>query len=92
MAVKHSDVARSLRPFTLHAQQVMAQARADVERVPAVLLLVQRAVDHAGLAETFRLLPDLDVESAAHGGKSVLRMASHAIRGRLPHGQREARA
>ena len=38
----------------------MSQARADVERVPAVLLLVQRALEHAGLADTFRLLPDLD--------------------------------
>jgi hypothetical protein len=64
------DIARTLRPYTIHAQQVMAQARADVERVPAVLMLVQRALDHAGLAETFRLLPDLDVESAARGAKS----------------------
>ena len=45
MAVKQSDIARTLRPYTLHAQQVMAQARADVERVPPVLVLVQRALE-----------------------------------------------
>jgi hypothetical protein len=67
---QHSDIARTLRPFTLHAQQMMAQAGADVERVPAVLTLVQRALDHAGLADTFRLLPDPDVESATRGAKS----------------------
>jgi hypothetical protein len=44
MALKHSDIARTLRPFTLHAQQLMSQARAEVERVPAVLMLVQRAL------------------------------------------------
>ena len=49
---------------------MMAQAGADVERVPAVLMLVQRALDHAGLADTFRLLPDPDVESATRGAKS----------------------
>jgi hypothetical protein len=73
MAVQQQDIARTLRPFTLHAQQVMAQARAGVERLPAVLMLVQRALDHAGLADTFRLLPDLDQESAARGAKSGFR-------------------
>jgi hypothetical protein len=70
MAVQQKDIARTLRPFTLHAQQVMAQARADVERLPAVLVLVQRALEHSGLADTFRLLPDLDLESAARGAKA----------------------
>ena len=48
----------------------MAQARADLERLPAVPVLVQRALEHAGLADTFRLLPDVDEESAARGAKS----------------------
>src|ERR671925_299692 len=29
-----------------------------------------RALDHAGMADTFRLLPDLDLESAMRGAKS----------------------
>jgi phage head maturation protease len=41
-----------------------------VERLPAVLVLVQRALEHAGMADTFRLLPDLDQESAARGAKA----------------------
>jgi hypothetical protein len=56
MAFQQKDIARTLRPYTLHAQQLMAQARADVERLPAVLAQVQRALEHAGLADTFRLL------------------------------------
>jgi hypothetical protein len=52
VAVKQSDIARALRPFTL--------------------VLVQRALEHAGLADTFRLLPDLDQESAYQGAKSYL--------------------
>jgi hypothetical protein len=70
MALKQSAIARMLRPFTLHAQEVMAQAYAGVERLPAVMAQVQRALEHAGLADTFRLLPDLDQESAARGAKS----------------------
>jgi hypothetical protein len=52
MPVQQKAVAQMLRPFTLHAQDVIANARASAERVPAVLALVQRALDHAGLKET----------------------------------------
>ena len=34
MAVKQTEIAQMLRPHTLHAQWVMNQARADVERLP----------------------------------------------------------
>jgi phage head maturation protease len=70
MAVKHSDIARTLRPYTIHAQQVMAQAYAGVERLPGVMAQVHRALEHAGLADTLPVLPDLDLESAARGAKS----------------------
>jgi hypothetical protein len=55
VALKQADVHRTLRPFTLHAQQVMAEARAGLERLPETLTLVQRALDHAGLKETVGL-------------------------------------
>ena len=70
MAVQQKDIAKTLRPYTLHAQRLMSEACASVERLPAVLVLVQRALEHAGLADTFRLLPDLDLESAARGAKA----------------------
>jgi hypothetical protein len=70
MAVQHKDIGRTLRPFTLHAQQVMSQARASVERLPATLALVQRALDHAGLKESVGLAPQLDTQSAMQGAKA----------------------
>jgi phage head maturation protease len=70
MAVQHKDIDRALRPFTLYAQQVMSQAHASVERLPAVLALVQRALNHAGLKETVGLVPHLDTQSAIVGAKA----------------------
>ena len=37
---------------------------------PPQALSRQRALEHAGVADTFRLLPDLDQESAARGAKA----------------------
>jgi hypothetical protein len=71
----HDDLCTALGlavPYTLHAQEVMAQAGAGVERLPAVLAQVQRALEHAGLHDTFRLLPDLDLKSAHRSAKSYL--------------------
>jgi HK97 family phage prohead protease len=51
-------------------QQVIRQGRAAIDRLPAVLAQVQRALDHAGLADTFRLITNLDLESATAGAKS----------------------
>jgi hypothetical protein len=70
MALKQADVNRALRPFTLHTQEVMSKASASMERLPAVMDLVYRALEHAGLGDTLRLLPNLDVESAMLGAKS----------------------
>jgi hypothetical protein len=70
MAVHQKDIARTLRPYTLQAQQVMSQARASVERLPAVLALVQRALDHAGLDETVGMARHLDTQSAIVGAKA----------------------
>lgn len=52
-----------------HAEQAVAQAGAGVERLPAVLAQVQRALEYAGLEDTFRLLSDLDLESAQRGAE-----------------------
>jgi hypothetical protein len=70
MAVRQGDIGRTLRPFTVHAHHLMSQARADVERVPAVLTLVQRALDRAGLKETVGMALHLDTESAVQGAKA----------------------
>jgi phage head maturation protease len=70
MAVQHNDVTRALRPFTLHTQEIRSKASACMERLPGVMAQVHRALEHAGLADTLRVLPDLDLESAARGAKS----------------------
>jgi phage head maturation protease len=70
MAVQHKDIERLLQPHVAHIQQVMSQAHASVERLPAVLALVQRALDHAGLKETVGLVPHLDTHSAIVGAKA----------------------
>ena len=66
MGLKQADVHRALRPFTLHTLQLMSKASASMERLPAVMDLVHRALEHAGLQDTLRLLPDLDLESTPH--------------------------
>jgi hypothetical protein len=70
MAVEQKDIARTLRPYTLHAQRVVSEARASVECLPAVLTLVQRALDRAELQETVGMALHLDTESALRGAKA----------------------
>jgi phage head maturation protease len=70
MPVQQKTVAQMLRPFTLHAEQVMSQARASAERLPRVLAVVQRALEHAGLKETVGLALHLDTASAIRGAKA----------------------
>ena len=67
MALKHSDIARTLHPFTLHAQHLMSQARADVAAHAAVHGYAVASGSAAGVLVVAALLGGILIN--AHPGR-----------------------
>jgi hypothetical protein len=56
MSIQRKDIERALQPQVAYIQRLAWEGRAAIDRLPAVLARVRRALDHAGMADMFRLL------------------------------------